>query len=112
VFGKEMFEVVYPSLSFLAAPTIAIVDANVDKNGTRKVAEAYLAFLYTPEAQAAIARHGYRPRKPEAAAKEDLAKFKDIELVTVDADFGGWAKAQQQHFGDGGTFDEIYKPSN
>jgi sulfate/thiosulfate-binding protein len=111
-FGKDKFEVVYPSLSILAEPPVAIVDGNVDKNGTRKVAEAYLNFLYTPAAQAIIARHGYRPRSPEAARKEDLAKFKDIKLVTIDGDFGGWAKAQPEHFGDGGTFDQIYKPSN
>lgn len=111
-FGKDKFEVVYPSLSILAEPPVAIVDGNVDRNGTRKVAEAYLNFLYTPEAQAVIAKHGYRPRNTAAAKKEDLAKFKDIKLVTIDADFGGWAKAQPEHFGDGGTFDQIYKPGN
>jgi sulfate/thiosulfate transport system substrate-binding protein len=111
-FGKDKFEVVYPSLSILAEPPVAVIDGNVDRNGTRKVAEAYLAFLYTPEAQAIIARHGYRPSKPEAASKDDLARFKDIRLVTIDGDFGGWAKAQPEHFGDGGTFDQIYKPGN
>jgi ABC-type sulfate transport system substrate-binding protein len=111
-FGKDKFEVVYPSLSILAEPPVAIVDANVDKNGTRKVAEAYLAFLYTPEAQAVIAKHGYRPRNTAAAKQEDLARLKDIKLVTIDGDFGGWAKAQPEHFGDGGTFDQIYKPGN
>ncbi len=111
-FGAEKFEVVYPSLSILAEPPVAIVDANVDRNGTRKVAEAYLQFLYTPAAQAIIAGHGYRPSKPEAAKKEDLAKFKDIRLVTIDGAFGGWAKAQPEHFGDGGVFDQIFKPGN
>jgi sulfate/thiosulfate-binding protein len=111
-FGADKFDVVYPSLSILAEPPVAVVDSVVDKNGTRKVAEAYLNFLYTPQAQAIIARHGYRPRHPENAKPEDLAKFKDIKLVTIDGDFGGWAKAQPEHFGDGGTFDQIYKPTN
>lgn len=109
-FGEDKFEIVYPSISILAEPPVAIVDQNVDKNGTRKAAEAYLNLLYDREGQRLAAKNFYRPIKPELADKEDVARFKDIKLVTIDKDFGGWAKAQGQHFGDGGTFDKIYKP--
>jgi hypothetical protein len=85
---------------------VARVDANVDRNGTRKAAQAYLEFLYTPAAQALIAKHHYRPRLPQHADAADLAKFPKIELVTIDQAFGGWAKAQPTHFGDGGTFSD------
>jgi sulfate/thiosulfate-binding protein len=109
-FGEDKFEIVYPSISILAEPPVAIIDQNVDKNGTRKAAEAYLNLLYDREGQRLAAKNYYRPIKPELADKEDVARFKDIKLVTIDRDFGGWAKAQGQHFGDGGTFDQIYKP--
>ena len=109
-FGEDKFEIVYPSISILAEPPVAIIDQNVDKNGTRKAAEAYLNLLYDREGQRLAAKNYYRPIKPELADKEDVARFKDIKLVTIDKDFGGWAKAQGQHFGDGGTFDQIYKP--
>ena len=82
----------------------------VDKRGTRKVAEAYLEFLYTPAAQKIIAKNFYRPSKPDSADPADLARFPKIRLVTVDQAFGGWAKAQADHFAEGGTFDQIYKP--
>src|SRR5690606_20167668 len=104
------FEVVYPSLSILTEPPVAVVDANADANGTRKAAEAYLKFLYTPEAQRIIAANFYRPRNPEAAAPEDLSRFPDIELVTIGEKFGGWRKAQREYFAEGGVFDQIYKP--
>ena len=110
-FGADKFEIVVPSLSILAEPPVAFVDGNVETKGTRKVAEAYLQFLYTPEGQEIAAKHYYRPRDPEVADPKDLAQFKKIELVTIDGDFGGWAKAQPEHFGDGGTFDQIYKPT-
>lgn len=109
-FGEDKFEIVYPSISILAEPPVAIVDANVDKNGTRKAAEAYLNLLYDREGQRLAAKNFYRPTKPEFADKEDLARFKELKLVTIDKDFGGWKKAQGEHFGDGGTFDQIYKP--
>jgi sulfate/thiosulfate-binding protein len=109
-FGEDKFEIVYPSISILAEPPVALVDANVDKNGTRKQAEAYLNLLYDREGQRLAAKHFYRPIKPELADKEDVARFKDLKLVTIDKDFGGWAKAQGEHFGDGGTFDQIYRP--
>jgi sulfate/thiosulfate-binding protein len=110
-FGAGNFEIVVPSLSILAEPPVALVDGNVDAKGSRQVAQAYLDFLYTPGAQALIARNYYRPRHPEHAAPADLARFPKIELVTIDGAFGGWAKAQPTHFGDGGTFDQLYKPA-
>lgn len=110
-FGPGKFDIVVPSLSILAEPPVALLDANVDRKGTRAVAEAYLEFLYTPAAQAIIARNHYRPRFPDAADPKDLAKFVKVDLVTIDDAFGGWAKAQKTHFADGGTFDTLYKPS-
>ena len=108
-FGEDQFEIVAPSLSIRAEPPVSIVDGDVDAKGTRKVAEAYLQFLYTPAAQAIIAKNFYRPAHPEFAAKEDLARLPKIELFTVDKLLGGWAKAQKKHFADGGVFDEIQK---
>jgi sulfate transport system substrate-binding protein len=103
------FEIVLPSLSILAEPTVAVVDRNVDRKGTRAVAEAYLAYLYTPEGQEIAAAHFYRPRDPAVAARH-AATFPPLKLVTVDEVFGGWAKAQQVHFDEGGVFDRIYTP--
>ena len=105
-FGQDKFEIVAPSLSILAEPPVAVVDRNVDRKGTRKVAEAYLQFLYSDEGQDLIGKNHYRPINQKAAAKY-AGKFPKLELVTI-ADFGGWAKAQQAHFGDGGVFDQIY----
>jgi sulfate transport system substrate-binding protein len=109
-FGEDKFEIVYPSISILAEPPVAIIDANVDRNGTRKAAEAYLNLLYDREGQTIAAKNFYRPIKPELADKAAVARFKELKLVTIDKDFGGWKKAQAEHFGDGGTFDQIYKP--
>ena len=111
-FGADKFEIVVPAFSILAEPPVSLVDQVVDKRGTRKVAEAYLDFLYTPAAQKIIARNFYRPSKPESADPADLARFPKIRLVTVDQAFGGWAKAQADHFAEGGTFDQIYKPGS
>jgi sulfate/thiosulfate-binding protein len=110
-FGADKFEIVVPSLSILAEPPVAVVDGNIDKKGTRKQAEAYLAYLYTDAAQKIIAKHHYRPSKPEAVDKALVDAFPKLELVTIDGAFGGWAKAQPTHFGDGGVFDQIYKPT-
>jgi len=107
--GKDKFEIVLPSLSILAEPPVAVVDKVVDKHGTRKVAEAYLRFLYTPQVQEIAARDGYRPRDATVAAKY-ATKFPQLPLLTIDAAFGGWKVAQATHFADGGTFDQIYTP--
>ena len=100
-------EVVYPSLSILAEPPVAVVEKNAAKHGTSAVAAAYLKFLYTDEAQNLAGKHFYRPRNP-AIAKTFAARLPGLPLVTIDGDFGGWAKAQQVHFDDGGTFDKVY----
>ena len=102
-------EIVYPSLSILAEPPVAVVEKNTERRGATEVARAYLEFLYTPDSQELAARHYYRPRDPKALAKH-ATLFPAIELVTIDDDFGGWNKAQQVHFDDGGVFDRIYQP--
>ncbi len=107
-FGKDKFEIVAPPLSILAEPPIAVVDKVVDKKGTRAAAEAYLKFWYTKEGQEIAARNFYRPR--DAAVGEKYAdSFAKVDLFTIDAVFGGWTKAQKEHFGEGGVFDQIYK---
>ncbi|MDP9085444.1 MAG: sulfate ABC transporter substrate-binding protein [Pseudomonadota bacterium] len=104
--GKGQYEIVTPSVSILAEPPVAVVDRVVDKKGTRKVAEAYLNYLYTPEAQEIIAQNYYRPRNPAVAAKY-ASRFAHLPLFTIDRNFGGWAKAQASYFNDGGVFDQI-----
>lgn len=108
--GPDQFEIITPSLSIRADPPVAVVDGVVDKKGTRKVAEAYLNYLYSDEGQKIAAKHFYRPIKPEVADKADIERFKPLKLATID-DFGGWAAAQPKFFGDGGVFDQIYKPA-
>ena len=105
--GKDKFEIVVPSLSILAEPPVALVDRNVDRKGTRAVAEAYLQFLYTPAGQKLAAKHYYRPREPQHADPADVARFPQLELVSIEKDFGTWAKAQAEHFADGGIFDQV-----
>lgn len=102
------FEIVVPSVSMLAEPPVAVVDKIADKHGTRKAAEAYLKFLYTPEAQDIIARNYFRPRNPQVAAKYK-AQFPKLKLFTIDRNFGGWARTQAMHFNDGGLFDQEYE---
>src|SRR5512133_699038 len=109
--GRGKFEIVTPRSSILAEPPIAVVDKNVDRHGTRPAAQAYLEFLYGPEGQELAAKNFYRPRDPKVAAKY-ASKFPKIDLFTIDAVFGGWQKAQPQHFGDGGVFDQIYTPGS
>jgi len=107
-FGKDKFEIVAPPLSILAEPPIAIVDTVVEKKGTRAAAEAYLKYWYTKEGQEIAARNFYRPR--DAAVGEKYAdSFAKVNLFTIDDVFGGWTKAQKEHFGEGGVFDQIYK---
>ena len=111
--GADKFEIVVPSLSIKAEPPVAVVDEVVDAKGTRKAAEAYLNFLYTPEAQKLIAHNYYRPSDPKSADPKDLARFPDVKLVSIDDPlFGGWAKAQPKHFAEGGIFDQIYQPKS
>jgi sulfate transport system substrate-binding protein len=111
-FGADQFDIVIPPQSILAEPPVAVVDGNVDAKGTRKVAEAYLTYLYSEEGQRIAAKHHYRPSKPDLVPAEELQKLPELKLVTIDDPiFGGWAKAQPYHFGDGGIFDQIYKPA-
>ncbi|MCP3473792.1 sulfate ABC transporter substrate-binding protein [Bradyrhizobium sp. CCGUVB1N3] len=107
-FGPEKFEIVAPPLSILAEPPVTIVDKVADKKGTRNAADAYLQYWYTKEGQEIAARNFYRPRDSEVAKKYENA-FAKVELFTIDDVFGGWTKAQKEHFADGGVFDQIYK---
>jgi sulfate transport system substrate-binding protein len=106
--GKGQFEIVIPSVSILAEPPVAVVDSVVDRKGTRAAAEAYLKFLYTPEAQEIIARNYYRPRDAAVSARHK-GQFPEVPMLTIDKDFGGWARAQKTHFADGGEFDQIFR---
>ncbi|HEV7801696.1 MAG TPA: sulfate ABC transporter substrate-binding protein, partial [Burkholderiales bacterium] len=108
-FGAGKFEIVVPSVSILAEPPVAVVDRVVDKRGTRKVAQAYVDFLYSEEGQDIAGRHFYRPRSQKASAKY-AKQFPKVNLFTIDQVFGGWTKAQKTHFADGGVFDQIYQP--
>jgi sulfate/thiosulfate-binding protein len=107
-FGTDKFEIVVPSVSILAEPPVSVVDRVVKRKGTAEVAKAYLEYLYSPEGQDIAGRNFYRPRDPGAAAKY-AAVFPKIDLFTIDDAFGGWTKAQQTHFADGGVFDQIYQ---
>ncbi len=109
--GKDKLEIVWPSASILAEPSVAVVDKVADKHGTRAAAQAYLEFLYSPQGQEIAAKNYYRPRLAEVAARH-AAQFPTIKLFTIDEVFGGWAKAQPEHFGDGGVFDQIYQPAS
>jgi sulfate/thiosulfate transport system substrate-binding protein len=106
-FGADKFDIVYPPVSILAEPPVSLLDKNVDKKGTREVAQAYLEYLYSPEGQEIAARNFYRPIDPAVASKY-AKQFPNLNLFTIDEVFGGWAKAQKTHFADGGVFDQIY----
>jgi sulfate/thiosulfate-binding protein len=106
--GKGQFEIVYPSISILAEPPVAVVDKVVDRKGTRPVAEAYLKFLYTPEAQKIIGKDYYRPRDPAIAAQYK-SQFPSLPLLSIDKNFGGWKRVQAAHFNDGGVFDQVFE---
>lgn len=105
--GPDAFDIVTPSLSILAEPPVALVPGNAEKKGNLDLAEDYLDYLYSDAGQAIAAKHYYRPFRPDAAAAEDIARFGDVHLVTIE-DFGGWREAQPKYFGDGGVFDQIY----
>jgi sulfate transport system substrate-binding protein len=107
--GPDKFEIVIPSISILAEPTVAVVDKNVDKKGTRKVAEAYLEYLYSDEGQDIAGKNYYRPRNPKFAEKYK-AQLVPVKLFTIQDAFGGWDKAYEAHFKDGANFDQIYQP--
>ena len=106
-FGEDKFDIVFPSLSILAEPPVAVVDKNVDKHGTRAVAQAYVEYLYSPEGQEIAAKNYYRPTDAKVA-KKYAKQFKKLDLITIDKVFGGWTKTQKEHFADGGVFDKIY----
>ena len=108
--GPDKFEIVAPSLSILTEPPVAVVDKVVDRRGTRKTAEAYVNYLYSDAGQEIIAKNFYRPINPKIAAKY-AAQYPKLNLVTVDNTFGGWQKAQKEHFADGGSFDQLYLPN-
>ena len=106
--GADKFEIIAPSLSIVAEPPVSVVDQNIDQHGTRKVAEEYLKYLYSKEGQEIVAKHFYRPRDPDVAASHAAQFARISQLVTIDAVFGGWTKAQATHFADHGSFDRIY----
>ncbi|MET3584121.1 sulfate/thiosulfate-binding protein [Pseudorhizobium tarimense] len=111
--GDDAFDIVVPPISVLAEPPVAVVDANVDKRKTRNAAEAYLKYLYSDEAQNLIAKHFFRPANPAAVAPKLLQRLPQVKLLTIDDPiFGGWPKAQAQHFANGGIFDQIYAGRN
>jgi sulfate transport system substrate-binding protein len=108
--GPDKFEIVVPSLSTLAEPAVALVDGNVDKKGTRKIAQEYLEYLYSKEGQTIAAKNYYRPSNPDLVDGETLKQFPKVKLISIDDPlFGGWKKAQPEHFGDGGIFDQLYR---
>jgi len=106
--GRDNFEIVVPSISILAEPPVAVVNGNAERNGNAALAKAYVEYLYSPVGQAIAAKNYYRPREPQHAAPEDIARFPEVKLVTIDEVFGGWQKAQTTHFSDGGVFDRLY----
>jgi sulfate transport system substrate-binding protein len=108
--GPDKVDVVVPSISILAEPPVAVVEKNAKKHGTEEVAKAYLEFLYSKEGQTIAAKNSYRPSKPDLVPSELLANFKELELFTIKDVFGGWSKAQPEHFDEGGVFDQIYVP--
>ena len=109
--GPDAFDIVRPSVSVLAEPPVALIDSVVDRKGTRAVAEAYLDYLYSSEGQDIVARNFFRPTDAEVAARYS-AQFPEIRTFTVDAVFGGWARAQAEHFADGGTYDRLFQAAS
>jgi sulfate/thiosulfate transport system substrate-binding protein len=106
--GKDKFEIVVPSVSILAEPTVSVVDKVVDRRGTRAIAQAYLEYLYSTEGQEIAVKHYYRPRMLEIG-KKHAKNFAQVKLFTIDQIFGGWTKASKEHFADGANFDQIYQ---
>jgi sulfate/thiosulfate transport system substrate-binding protein len=111
-FGPDKFDIIVPPSSILAEPPVAVVDANVDAKGTRSVAEEYLKYLYSDAGQNVIAKNFYRPSNPSVVDPAELKRFAELKLISIDDPlFGGWKEAQPKHFGDGGIFDQIFKPA-
>ena len=108
--GAGKLEIVVPSVSIQAEPVVAVVDEVVDRHGTRAIAEAYLRYLFTPDGQEIVVRHNYRPTSP-IVVKKYADRFPSLPMFTVDEQFGGWKKAQAEHFADGGIFDQLYQPA-
>ena len=106
--GKDQVSIVVPSMTILAEPPVSVVDRVVDRRGSRRQAEAYLQFLYTPEAQEIAARHHFRPRNPDVLARY-RTRFPAVRTLVIDRDFGGWAATQKTHFDEGGIFDQIFQ---
>jgi sulfate/thiosulfate-binding protein len=107
-FGADKFDIVFPSISILAEPPVAVVDEVAKRHGTTEVAKAYLEYLHTAKGQQLAAKHFYRPSKPDLADAKDLERFPKLTLFRLDEVFGSWKKAQETHFADGGVFDQIY----
>ena len=107
--GEDQFDIVVPTISILAEPTVAVVEGNITSDEQGAAAQAYLEYLYSAEGQAIAAKHYFRAWDTSAADPADVARFPKVDLVTI-ADFGGWAKVQPEHFGDGGVFDQIFVP--
>lgn len=110
--GPDKVEIVIPSLSILAEPPVAVVDAVAKKHGTEEIAKAYLEYLYSPQGQQLAAKHYFRPADIDQISDEQRKQFANVELFKIDDVFGGWAAAQKRHFDDGGVFDQIYQPGN
>ncbi|HTQ99084.1 MAG TPA: sulfate ABC transporter substrate-binding protein, partial [Candidatus Acidoferrum sp.] len=108
--GPDQLEIVVPSVSILAEPPVAVVKGNAETKGNLEVAKAYLDYLYSPEGQTIVARNYYRPRHPEQAKPDDVARFPKLDTFTVRDLFGNWNQAQTRHFNEGGVFDQIYQP--
>jgi sulfate transport system substrate-binding protein len=108
--GADKIEIVVPSVSILAEPPVAVVDKRAAEHGTAEVAKAYLEYLYTPEGQKLVAKHHYRPSRPDGVPADLLARFPRLQLIRIDDAFGSWKEAQRTHFDDGGVFDSIYRP--
>ncbi len=109
-FGADKFEIILPSLSIKAEPPVALVAANAQKHGVAAIAQAYLEYLYSPAGQTIIAKHYFRPAKPERITSTDIPHLAELNLVNIDQEFGGWAQVQVKHFKDGGVFDQLYRP--
>jgi sulfate/thiosulfate-binding protein len=107
-FGADKFDIVFPSISILAEPPVAVVDEIAKRHGTTEIAKAYLEYLYTPKGQQLAAKHFYRPSKPDLVDAKDLERFPKLSLFKLDDVFGSWKQAQETHFADGGVFDQIY----